>query len=367
MYTFELADRFLSDEEKAVFGPSLERYNIDRDIWEIFECLFRSGVKGTVPRLLRIYENSVLYGAIILIRCSRYGRSMFNNKLLSGIFDFIRIPFYLWIKFGCCMDMMSNPGFVRDPEKSDEIHSAAALFLKSHSILTIILDYSDKSYLYPDATVLSSMPHALIDTTQMSDINDYIRIHKNIKHKVNIFRNNGGKFEMVNNVLEEQELIRLKRCFISTSEKSVIYLPYQDLYLNSALTTSRTKINNVYYFIMRLNGEFLGYQAAIKTGSCLNALHGAFDRELRTTFHAYEVLFVEMTRFALENNLKTIDFGEVINISKQRMVNKIIPLSYFLFCKYSLVQRFFHQLLKLTKIQGDNQMRFIEETRSKEP
>jgi len=50
------------------------------------------------------------------------------------------------------MDMMSNPGFVRDPEKSNDIHSAMALFLKTNSFLTIIYDYSDKINLYPNST-----------------------------------------------------------------------------------------------------------------------------------------------------------------------------------------------------------------------
>jgi hypothetical protein len=112
---------------------------------------------------------------------------------------------------------------------------------------------------------------------------------------------------------------------------------------------------------MKLNGEFLGYQAAIKTGTSLNALHGAFDRERKTTYHAYDILFVEMTGFAIENGLKTIDFGSVLNITKQRMVNNTIPMSYFMLSKYSFVQWFFYRLLKLTKIQGEKQMRFNEE------
>jgi Acetyltransferase (GNAT) domain len=366
MYTFELSDKFLSREEKAIFKNYIDYYNVDEGIWEVFTCLFKSGVKGTFPLLLKVYDDSKFCGASILIKCSKYGRSLFSNKFLSGIIDLTGIPFYLWIKFGCCMDMMSNPGFVRDLEKSNDIHSAMVLFLKNNSFLTIIYDYSDKAYLYPDATILPSLPHALIDTSQMTGIDEYISDYKNIKRKINIFRNSGGKFELAYNSLNEQDIASVRKCFISTAEKSIFYLPYQDLYLNSALITSGTKIENVFYFIMRLNGEFLGYQAAIKTGTCLNALHGAFDRERKTTYHAYDILFVEMTRFAIENGLKTIDFGSVLNITKQRMVNRSIPMSYFMLSKYSIVQWFFYRLLKLTKIQGDKQLRFNEENLPRE-
>lgn len=73
-----------------------------------------------------------------------------------------------------------------------------------------------------------------------------------------------------------------------------------------------------------------------------------------------------MTRFAIENGLKTIDFGSVLNITKQRMVNNTIPMSYFMLSKSSFIQWFFYRLLKLTKIQGDKQMRFHQENASKE-
>ena len=361
MYTFDLSDKFLSGEEKEIFKNSLDYYHVDDGVWDVFTCLFRSGVKGTIPLLLKVYENSKLCGASVIIKCSRYGRSLFNNKLLSGIIDLTGIPCYLWIKVGCCMDMMSNPGFVSDPKKSDAIQSAMALFLKNNCSLAIIYDHSDNTYLYPDATKLLSLPHALIDTSQMKSIEDYICNYKSIKRKINIFRNNGGKFELAFNSLDEQDLSSVRKCFITTASKSILYLPYQDLYLNSALVTGGTQIDNVYYFIMRLNGEFLGYQAAIKTGTCLNAMHGAFDRERKTTFHAYDILFVEMTRFAIENGLKSIDFGVVLNKTKQKMVNNTIPMSFFMLSKYSFGLWFFHRLLKLTKIQGDKQMKFSEE------
>jgi hypothetical protein len=366
MYTFELSDTFFSKEEKAIFKHSLDYYHVDDGIWEVFNSLFKSGVKGTNPLLLKVFNDSKLCGAAILIKCSKYGRSLFNNKFLSGIIDFIRVPFYLWIKFGCCMDMMSNPGFVKDPEKSNDVISAIALFLKTNSFLTIINDYSDKTYLYPNATILPSLPHAIIDISQMTSIDEYICNFKSIKRKINIFRNNGGKFELAHNVLHDKDIASVRKCFISTAEKSIFYLPYQDLYLNSALILSGTQIENVYYFIMRLNGEFLGYQAAVKTGTCLNALHGAFNRELKTTYHAYDILFVEMTKFAIENGLKTIDFGAVLNVTKQRMVNNTIPMSYFMLSKSTFVQWVFYRLLKLTKIQGDKQMRFHEENAYKE-
>jgi hypothetical protein len=364
MYNFELTEQFFSEKEREVFRDFLQSCRLDEGVWKIFECLFNSKTKGTIPLLLRVYENSSLAGAAVVLRCSEYGRALYNNKLIARLCDLTGIPFYLWIKFGCCMDMMSNPGFVRDPAKSGLIYSAIAGYLGKHSLMTMINDYPENFELYPRSVRLPALPHALIDTSGMTEIDDYVRLHKNIRRKYQIFKNNGGTFHIVQNSLEDHELEAVRRCFISTAEKSVFYLPYEDLYLSSALLTSSTPISNVLYFIARMNGEFIGYQAALKTGECLNALHGAFDRDRQTTYHAYDLLFVEMTRYAIEHNLKLIDFGAVLNTTKQRMVNYTRPMSYFMVSRNPLVRRIFYLITKHSKIQGQEQMRFCLEDRT---
>ena len=247
MYTFELTQKFLTSEETAAFKKYLDYKHIDESIWEVFSCLFKSSVKGTSPMVIRAYQDSQLCGAAILIRCKKYGRALYSNRLIAGIMNGFGIPYFQWMKFGCCMDMMSNPGFAVDPEKADEIYAAMAQYLRKHCLLTIITDYSDKAYLYQGSAILPALPHALIDTSNMTGIQDYIGEHKNIRRKMNVFNNNGGTFEIVNNRLNDEAIASVRKCFLLTAEKSVMYLPYQDLYLNSALTTSRMRLDNVYY------------------------------------------------------------------------------------------------------------------------
>jgi hypothetical protein len=358
MYTFELSTKYLTNTERDVFAGYLSHHGLDNTIWEVFASLFKSGTKHTQPLVLRLYKDENLYGTAIIIKCRQYGRALFNNRVLARAIDLVKIPFYLWIKFGCCMDMMSNPGFVKDPEKSDEVHRAMANYLKENCLLTLINDYSENYNLFENASILPALPHALIDNSSMTSIDDYTRDFKNIKKKMRVFKNKGGEYVLVKSQLNSEQTASLKQCFLSTTKKSIFYLPYQDLYLNAAMNTSRTKLDNVYYFIATLNGEFLGYQAAIKTGDKLNALHGAFNRNLKTTYHAYDILFIKMTEFAIENNLRTTDYGAVLNLTKQKMINRSIDLSYFILSKYSASQKIFNFLLKITKIQSDEQLKF---------
>lgn len=366
MYTAELTDKFLTSEEISLFDDCLDYYGLDNSIWEVFSCLFNSDVKDTKPLLLRVFKDNELYGAAIIIKCNRYGKALFNNKFLRGLLNLVNIPFFLWIKFGCCMDMMSNPGFVRNPQKSEEVIKVMFKFLQKNSILTVVNDYTENIGLHESASVLPALPHALIDCSSMTSVEDYTKNHKNIKRKIRSFKNKQGNYVRIDGQLNSEQLVSLKKCFLSTTEKSVFYLPYQKLYLNAALTTSTTKLSKVYYFIASINNEFIGYQAALVSGKNLNALHGAFDRSRITTFHAYDILFVKMTEFALEKRLDTIDFGAVINNTKEKMINRSIEMSYFIYSKYAVFQKIFNTFLKLTKIQGARQMKFRNSNSAKE-
>lgn len=358
MYAFTLTDKFLSKEEQHIFEGHLNFYGLDNEVWEVFASLFKSTVKNTQPLLLRVFLDSELYGAIIITKCSKYGKALFSNKFLSGLINLFSIPYFQWIKFGCCMDMMSNPGFVKDHEKADLVFKAAIHYLKNKGFITIITDYSENSALYDRASILPALPQALIDCSKFSSIQDYLDNYKNLKRKIKVFDIKGGKFVRIDQSLDSEKLPFIEKCFISTAKKSIFYLPYQDLYLNAALKTSITKIKSVVYFVATLNGDLLGYQAAIKTGQYLNALHGAFDRNQKTTYHAYDILFVKMVEFAIEERLKIIDFGAVLNFTKQKMVNKTAAISYYLIGRNSFIQWIFNMLLKFTKIQSTKHLKF---------
>ena len=84
MYTFELSEKFISSEERIIFKDFLQFYGINDGIWKVFECLFDAKTKRTVPLLLRVYENSDLAAVAVIIRCSKYGRSLYDNRLMDA-------------------------------------------------------------------------------------------------------------------------------------------------------------------------------------------------------------------------------------------------------------------------------------------
>ncbi len=359
-FSFSLSRDYLSKKEQGVFKNHLFHLQLDKSIWEVFNSLFQVRVTDSVPFVLRVFEKGKICGAAIYIRCTRYGKSLFNNKLLAGAVNLVNVPFYLWIKFGCCMDVMSNPGFVSDFNRADEIYYAMSAYMSKTRLLTIVTDFHVNASVHPGASVLPALPHALLDLSYFHSTEDYINQYKNLKRKIRVFNNKGGDCSIIAGRLDNDLLSKMETCFESTTNQSLFYLPYQDLYKLVAKQTAETHLDKVYYFIATLNGELIGYQTAIQTGSHLNALHGAFDRNRKTTSHAYDMLFVKMVEFAIANNLEKIDFGATLNFTKAKMINSPRPISYFIMSRYSLVQSFFKLFLNWTKIQGTKLTQFMK-------
>ena len=68
-----------------------------------------------------------------------------------------------------------------------------------------------------------------------------------------------------------------------------------------------------------------------------------------------------MAHYAIEQNLKLIDVGAVLNTTKQRMVNCTRPMSYFMLSRKPIIRWIFYMNTKHSKIQGQEQLRFYEE------
>ncbi|NND08519.1 MAG: hypothetical protein HKN87_19235 [Saprospiraceae bacterium] len=120
-------------------------------------------------------------------------------------------------------------------------------FLKKDQILTIINDYDYNQSRYDQSCHLPALPHAIVDCSSLNSIEDYIKMYKNMKRKIRVFKKKGGEFSRIECQLSSEQIAGLQRCFLSTAEKSVCHLPYQDLYLKAALISSGTQIEQVHY------------------------------------------------------------------------------------------------------------------------
>lgn len=354
-YTFDLSERFLSDEEISVFNSYLISKNLETNIWIIYRNFFESKSKLTKALILRAYKEDQFCGAAIILRCKAYSWSLFDSPILCKLLDFSQIPLYLWIRLGYCMDIASNPGFVKEPEEADLIFRSMGEFLRKRNLLTMIYGHKKSGRIFRDAISLTAPAHTFINAYSFNSIDDYLSKFKNLKRKIKIFQNNKGVYNIIKQ-LKQEDIYEIEACLEDTAQHSVFHVPYKKLYTDTITNIAQKSYDNICYFVVHANDELIGYQAAIKTGNKLNCLHGAFKRNLKKKYYAYDVLLFKMTEFAIEHNLDLLDFGPLLNKTKARMTNQTEDTSYFIFVKFSFLKSILKWFLGKTKIQRKEQI-----------
>jgi hypothetical protein len=118
---------------------------------------------------------------------------------------------------------------------------------------------------------------------------------------------------------------------------------------------------NVVHFICRTNDDFLGYHSFMDFGTHLRCLNGAFNRELRTTHHAYENMIAKVVEYADENKIMKIFFGPVLNETKRRMMHTFLPTTLHLMSNNALVRSGFPVVLKHSRMMNKDVLQFRSE------
>ncbi|NIA15707.1 MAG: GNAT family N-acetyltransferase, partial [Nitrospiraceae bacterium] len=320
MFEMTLDGRMLSREERDVFAGYLSRHGLDEAIWDVFECFTQVGTRMTQPRVLRAHDGGRLVGVAFMARCRAWSGAVFANRLLQQGLDLFGIPACVWIRVGFCAEILANPGFVADGCDYAEVIGAMIDYLRKHSYGTIIIDHAEDEGLHSGSMKYPYVCDGVVPVDGMRTAQDYIDQHRNIKRKIKAFTNKGGTIEVVRGALPEALLDTLGRCMTATVARSVIHAPFQDSFIDVTARTCQCPSENLVHFIAWMNGEMLGYHTFVQTGRGLRMLHGAFDRERRTTYHCYENIIIDTVRFAIEHGLEAVYFGPVMNETKRRMM-----------------------------------------------
>ena len=110
----------------------------------------------------------------------------------------------------------------------------------------------------------------------------------------------------------------------------------------------------------RMNGDLLGYHSFVQTGKGLRMLHGAFDRTRRTTHHCYENLIIHTVGYAIGNGLEAVHFGPVLNVTKQRMMNRFGKTRLYFYSNNPVIRFLFRLIFPHSRMQSKGLLAFKE-------
>lgn len=321
--TFTLTLEPLTLDEQSYFEDDLTHLGLDATVWEILNNTLATSTAYTVPKLLRAYAANQLMGVALVLHC-RQGMKAFFAEPLATIVDPVGIPQFVWNRSAVMVDQYSNPGFVVAGFDRNVFVEKALHYLQRRYLFGVLL--CDKNSPPAGTFVRSSlMDYGIIRLDSAMVLDEVFARHKNLKRKLNKFRNKGGSVKTFRGALPKNLLEPILHCLRQAEVHSMGKTPFQDNYVNMSLQSFHSSNQNVVHFVAYLNDNIVGYHSFALSGQQLCCLSGGFDRTQTTTFHAYENLIVESIAFALEQNLSVINYGSIINDTKAKMMQDYVP------------------------------------------
>lgn len=358
MYKLHLSSVPLTATEKAFFHDHLLELGLDSDIWVIYEKFLQMGSKYSNPLIIRVRRDSKLIACLFLIECRDYGPSLSKLQMVKYITRMLSVPVYIWMKAGIAAEICANPIFLNKSAVSDHEFGQILNLLRKKLLLLIIHDLAGNEFLHPTSVVMPYTDESIIDTTGYTTIEDYLAAHKNLKKKLKKYRNIGGRVEIIKGKLDEHVVKKIKECVISTGERSVFKLPYQNDYPDMCKGSATIDNRKLIHFLCRSDDEFYGYHSFIKFENQIRCLNGAFNRNLPTTYHAYENMIYDVVAYAIENKIQMVYFGPTLNETKKRMMNRFIPTRLYISSNMPLLLKLFVPILRKSRLNAGELLKF---------
>ncbi len=339
-------------EERGVFDAALDDLGVDHSVWEVFDRLMGLSARGTMPQAVRAYAGEELAGLAFVIRCRAYGRAVFDTPVFRAPIDLVGLPSFIWIRAGMCAEAAANPGFVARGHDQRAVLAAMLRHLKSTSCGVVVIDTPENAWLHEGGQVYPYVADGVLDLGGFGSVEEFVASHGNVDRKLKEYARKGGCMEVTRGRVPEVMLSRFQACMESTVNRSIVYSPFQGLFPGIVAETCRIDRPEMIHFVTRLKGEVMGYHTFVRAGQGLRMVHGAFDRTLPTTHHAYESLIVRVAEYAIEHGLTRAHFGPVMNETKRRMMNVSHPCALYFHTQYALVQLLFPPIFRRTKMQS---------------
>ena len=358
MHTINLSSVSLTATEKSIFHDHLIELGLDDYIWVIYDKFLQLGSKYSKPLIIRVRKDNKLSACMFLIECRDYGPTLSKLQIVKYMARMFSIPVYIWMKAGIAAEICANPIFLNKNVIGDNELDEILNLLRKEFLFLIIHDLTSNASLHPASAAMPYPDESIIDTRGYTTIDDYLAAHHNLKKKLKEYQKIGGRVEIAIGKQDEHLVKKIKECVISSGERSVFKLPYQNDYPDMCKGSATIDNPNIIHFLCRSDDEFYGYHSFIVFKNQIRCLNGAFNRNLRTTHHAYENMIYYVVAYAIEKKIQTVYFGPTLNETKKRMMNKFLPTQLYLSSKMPLFLKLFVPVLGRSRLNSRELLEF---------
>jgi hypothetical protein len=346
-YHFEISRNPISTAERAIFQTDLQQLGLDDTAWDILNRTLETGTRDSLPQVLRVYDRHRLIGVAFFVECRRVAKHLLPQRWLGNILDLIPIPMFFWVRYTSLVDATGNPGFVAPGIDREEFAAAAIAYLRTVYLYGGVIDEvnphrtaSELTFTFCDA--------GIIDLADTIDLESWLTEHKNLKRKINKFKNKNGTIEILRGAMPPEVANFATR--LLNSVDGLICAPFQDNYTNMAIGVCTLPSDRLVHILAKLDNRLVGYQSFVVSDRTLYCLSGVFDRTYHTTYHAYENIILKSIEFALDRGLDKIEYGIILNPTKAKMMNAYRPCAQHYYYRWSWMKAIFAGFIPLTRL-----------------
>jgi hypothetical protein len=346
-WEFTLTHDAVTPDEQQLFASDLARLGLDEIAWLVLNGTLSVATVGSVPKALRGYCNGKLVGVAYIIEGRHYGQSLFAHTVWAKLLDWLALPICIWLRFGVLTDGAANPGFVAQGIARPEFVARALTFLRQRYLLGGVVEGVGEL----SAGSFAAFPfcdYGMIDLHNIAHAEELFPDSKNLKRKLNKFRNKGGEIRIIEGALSP--VLRDAAISCLNSIQAVLVSPFQDNYNNMVLCAAAHSTPRILHFVATLEEECVGYHTFAHCGNSLYCLSGAFDRTRHTNYHAYENLIMATIHHALEHGLHNIHYGMVVNETKAKMMSRFAPIQQRYFARFALFNSLVHRVISRSQL-----------------
>jgi len=361
--TYCIQDDVLNDEEKAVFGRHLERFELSPNIWDLFDEWISRSDSHVRFIYLKVFQDDRLIGLGLFLKIKPFDlrasysrlRDNFLLSLLASIISNIsRNCVYISLR-NLITANITRPFFYQSPKLESIVMETMLDYLKKQkeADMITIVDTS-KNDLYYQNSGFQKYPassEAWFNVTQYQDISEYLKSHRSLKRNLSK-RKKQIATTIQQGPVSEIDQNQIKDCLECSTKNSRVSNPCQSFFENNIFETNIFRSNKFIHIIVRVENIIAGFHTFQISGSHLGGVLGGFNRKYSNKSFAYERIIVASLEYAIQKNLKQVHYSMVDNYTKLRLLDYLEPCGLYFYSNNPVNRVIFKKTYPFNDVYG---------------
>jgi hypothetical protein len=341
-------ESILTAEEKRRFDGFFQEHRLSEDIFIFFESLVGLSTDEDRFFFVKAFAGEELVGLAMFARIachSLYGSlnaRLRRYSFLQTLGGLMRSTVYF------SMHSVSSPGLPRsflyterglEEEINDAILSWAKEKRDADSI--IIFDAADASQIYEGHSFVS-LPFSSdswLDVPRYQALDDYLSLHKPTRKKLSRLRKRRKvEIETYRGKVPEETMQGIIACLSCSYRHSKGLLPIQEFFNANLLRTALFRSNRFIHFVIRVDGQILGFSTRLLCGKNLIGIIGGYNREISGRAPVYDLMIATTLDFCIRNEYTRLVYGVVDNHTKARLMDSFREQRFYSYSRNPLLR-----------------------------